>query len=97
MIEDKPQGVKPVSQVIREAGELAAYYTSLGDMPVDPGSRLAFARAVLDLAVFASTCRDDFDCDPDAHRYGTFCRACEAERLIGSATPRDESSRTAGR
>lgn len=32
---------------------------------------------------FLRTCRDDFDCDSDAHRYNTFCRVCEAEKIIG--------------
>lgn len=30
--------------------------------------------------------RDDFDCDNDAHRYGTTCRCCLAEKTL-DATP----------
>ncbi len=32
---------------------------------------------------FARDCRDNWDCDEDAHRYGTTCRACEAKRVLG--------------
>ena len=28
--------------------------------------------------------RDDFDCDNDAHRYGTTCRCCLAEKTLAS-------------
>lgn len=31
---------------------------------------------------FVRDCRDNWDCDSDAHKYGTKCRACEAGKLI---------------
>lgn len=34
-----------------------------------------------DLKAFARECRDNWDCDADAHTYSTLCRACEAARL----------------
>lgn len=27
--------------------------------------------------------RDNYDCDSDAHKYGTECRCCLAESLLG--------------
>ena len=38
--------------------------------------------AVRRMGQFIKTVRDDFDCDRDAHRYGTLCRACEAKKII---------------
>ena len=35
-----------------------------------------------ELEAFVINCRDDFDCDEDAHKYGTTCRACSAKKLI---------------
>lgn len=35
---------------------------------------------------FAYSCRDDFDCDNDAHRHGTMCRACAAEKILPNQT-----------
>jgi hypothetical protein len=43
-----------------------------------------------ELYEFARDCRDNWDCDADAHRYCTLCRACEAERIVGSRA-REES------
>lgn len=40
---------------------------------------------------FVKSCRDDFDCDADAHRYGTMCRSCAARDALlsnNSAEPR---------
>ena len=34
------------------------------------------------LSDFARDCRDNWDCDPDAHTHGTLCRACEAGRVL---------------
>ncbi len=31
---------------------------------------------------FVRECRDNFDCDEDAHKHHTFCRACEAAKLL---------------
>ena len=46
---------------------------------------------VRELERFVEMCRDDFDCDHDAHRWGTVCRACAAAKLLpnpsSSATP----------
>lgn len=36
------------------------------------------------LEKFAKDCRDDFDCDSDAHKYHTTCRSCEAKRLLAN-------------
>lgn len=35
------------------------------------------------LQEFARDIRDNWDCDEDAHRYGTRCRCCEAEKILG--------------
>lgn len=34
------------------------------------------------LAAFAKDVRDNYDCDNDAHRHGTTCRACEAGHVL---------------
>lgn len=34
---------------------------------------------------------DNYDCDTDAHRYGTTCRKCKSKQLINSE-PNDERS-----
>lgn len=31
---------------------------------------------------FARDVRDNYDCDSDAHKYGTRCRCCEAETVL---------------
>ena len=51
------------------------------------------AARVKKLEQFVNECRDDFDCDQDAHRYGTTCRACAAAELM----PNDKLCREAGR
>jgi hypothetical protein len=48
---------------------------------------VSLAEKALELRAFAVMIRDDFDCDNDAHKYGTPCRACEAEKLVGKKTP----------
>lgn len=35
------------------------------------------------LQEFVRDCRDNWDCDEDAHRYNTPCRSCEAKKLLG--------------
>ena len=42
------------------------------------------AREVEEAAEFARICRDYFDHDSDAHKYGTFCRCCEADKLLAA-------------
>jgi hypothetical protein len=42
--------------------------------------------AAPDLYEFARQCASNFDCDADAHRYGTYCRACSARDVIAKAT-----------
>ena len=32
---------------------------------------------------FVKDIRDNYDCDSDAHKYGTWCRCCQAAALIG--------------
>jgi DNA-directed RNA polymerase subunit RPC12/RpoP len=34
------------------------------------------------IKAFAKSIRDNWDCDQDAHRYGTPCRCCEAKELL---------------
>lgn len=38
------------------------------------------------LRQFVVNVRDGWDCDEDAHRRGTPCRCCEAEKLVGAAS-----------
>lgn len=42
------------------------------------------------LETFAKDIRDGYDCDEDAHKYGTPCRCCEASKLLDP--PEAESS-----
>ena len=35
-----------------------------------------------ELEEFVMDCRDNWDCDEDAHTHGTRCRVCEAEKLV---------------
>ncbi len=35
-----------------------------------------------DAVVFLVELADDFDCDEDAHRHGTMCRACRAKEIL---------------
>ena len=37
---------------------------------------------IKELEAFVVDVRDNYDCDADAHRYGTTCRACAAEKLM---------------
>lgn len=37
---------------------------------------------VNELEEFVRDIRDNYDCDADAHRYHTRCRACEADKLL---------------
>jgi hypothetical protein len=34
------------------------------------------------LSTFARECRNNWDCDTDAHAHGTLCRVCEAARVL---------------
>ena len=40
------------------------------------------ADRVAALEQFAESCRDNYDCDSDGHRYNTGCRSCEAKELL---------------
>ena len=46
------------------------------------GAIRELAEKVRRLEDFAYSCRDDFDCDSDAHRHGTMCRACRAAEVL---------------
>lgn len=47
------------------------------------GARLDLMFAERDrLYHFARDCRDNWDCDSDAHKYRTLCRACEAKAAM---------------
>lgn len=35
-----------------------------------------------EMAEFARDVRDNYDCDSDAHKYGTPCRCCSAARVL---------------
>jgi len=37
------------------------------------------------LEEFVRDCRDNWDCDEDAHTHNTLCRVCEAEKLVGKS------------
>lgn len=37
---------------------------------------------IAELESFVRDVRDNWDCDEDAHRHGTRCRACEAAKLL---------------
>lgn len=43
-------------------------------------------KAIKKLLEFARDCHVNWDCDIDAHKYNTLCRACEAEKLIAKFT-----------
>ena len=40
------------------------------------------AAEIEQLREFARYIRDNYDCDADAHKYGTPCRCCEARHLL---------------
>lgn len=42
----------------------------------------ALTAAVAKLRAALETVRDGFDCDGDAHKYGTACRCCEARKAL---------------
>ncbi len=42
------------------------------------------------LEEFARDVRDNYDCDSDAHKYGTRCRCCEAAKLLDAETTKAE-------
>lgn len=62
--------------------EVARLRQENGDLGEKLGAALHRLAA---LEEFAETCRDDFDCDQDAHRHNTICRACTAQSLVGRA------------
>ena len=39
-------------------------------------------RYVENLLSFTRDCANNYDCDSDAHKYGTQCRACAARQLL---------------
>lgn len=69
----------------------AAYRTAQQAAIDAGGTYVSHAAADLDdlvaevrrLRSFIESIRDNYDCDSDAHRYGTQCRVCEAARLLG--------------
>jgi len=47
-------------------------------------ARLRAAEAeVARLRAVLRNVRDNYDCDEDAHRYGTICRCCDARAALG--------------
>jgi hypothetical protein len=54
------------------------------DADCDANARLIITAP--ELYNFARDCRDNWDCDADAHRHGTTCRRCEAEKVLAKAT-----------
>lgn len=57
---------------------------------------IAAQRRLAELEDFARDCRDNWDCDEDAHRLDTRCRACAAGKLLpasvgGEALPPTQS------
>jgi hypothetical protein len=41
-----------------------------------------FTEAITPLLVFIKDIATNWDCDSDAHRYNTTCRACEATKIL---------------
>lgn len=37
-----------------------------------------------ELVKFIKSIAENYDCDFDGHRYGTYCRKCEAEKILKS-------------
>ena len=63
------------------------------DTWIDTGHRaLQMNRAYFELEDFVRDCRDNWDCDADAHRHGhsSQCRKCEAENLLKKHPPEGE-------
>lgn len=44
-----------------------------------------------DVLEFLKDCAEGFDCDPDAHIYGSLCRACRAKELLRYLETTDET------
>ncbi len=66
-----------------DAAVRAALGARDGEETAEAGRRVSGERDAA--REFARTCRDDFDCDDDAHRYGTFCRVCRASAVLREA------------
>lgn len=63
---------------------------TLGNMLDDLEGMLAAREAKLKQAMdFVRDCAENYDCDADAHRYGTMCRACSAKRVLTGHLPFD--------
>jgi hypothetical protein len=43
---------------------------------------IAIYERVKKLEDFARDIRDNYDCDEDAHKYGTTCRSCKAKEML---------------
>lgn len=52
------------------------------DLETLEAERDTLKRQVEVLTAFAKDCIDDFDCDSDAHKYGTMCRCCSADKIL---------------
>jgi hypothetical protein len=88
--EDCADGDAKVSETMRYL--MAKFYdfkgTDFGDRCLSAATLLrSQASAIATLEAFARSVRDNYDCDDDAHKYGTPCLACDATRLLPAATP----------
>lgn len=46
---------------------------------------------VSEMEEFIKDCRDFWDCDEDAHKYGTLCRSCEAKKILSLIRQENEN------
>ena len=46
---------------------------------------------VAEMEKFVKDCRDSWDCDNDAHKYGTTCRSCEAKKILSLIRQENEN------
>lgn len=65
-------------------GQAYTLAKKLGIKWVDCEADVEQCKRVKKLESFVRTIAQDFDCDKDAHRYNTFCRCCEAKKLLNN-------------
>ena len=67
-----------------EAEAAARYAVAVANAWPGISARLRAAEAEVErLRGALRSVRDNYDCDEDAHRYGTICRRCDARAALG--------------
>lgn len=80
-------GTEKTSDWLNVAGPMCAH--CIGTENVDQAAGRILAAEIERLRAFARNIRDNFDCDEDAHKHGTMCRACSARDLLPKPKDKD--------